>query len=245
MLATWMASCTTSARVLPFLLSNIALSITSAVSMYLVASRTSRRPLSWPLSCALSFPLSKSWALSASCPACPACPVCPACPACMPCSSESKAAMCARASAKGSPSREPRRCTRTVGGVSAARLYLLMKDVDGLIFLADIKYWTNIVRYGNLRNRKLTGLIHRTLGYLLAFEQIVIGRKAKLSVGSWLQLNRAQNLLRWRLLKDKYKTNWMVLIDHLMTMLYYLIAVKHFNYGSTNLWNGYTTDIPY
>lgn len=41
MLATWMASWTTSARVLPFLLSNIALSMIMAVSIYLVASRTS------------------------------------------------------------------------------------------------------------------------------------------------------------------------------------------------------------
>lgn len=41
MLATWMASWTTSARVLPFLLSNIALSMMMAVSIYLVASRTS------------------------------------------------------------------------------------------------------------------------------------------------------------------------------------------------------------
>lgn len=42
MFATWIASCTTSARVLPLRLSNIALSIIIAVSMYFVASRTSR-----------------------------------------------------------------------------------------------------------------------------------------------------------------------------------------------------------
>lgn len=40
-LATWIASWTTSALVLPFRISNIALSTTMAVSMYLVASRTS------------------------------------------------------------------------------------------------------------------------------------------------------------------------------------------------------------
>lgn len=50
-LATWMTSCTTSARVLPLRFSNIDRSITSAVSIYLVASRTSRfmrpAPFEW------------------------------------------------------------------------------------------------------------------------------------------------------------------------------------------------------
>lgn len=55
MLATWMASCTISARVLPFRFSNIARSMTSAVSMYLVASRTSRFRRPAPLACCSSI----------------------------------------------------------------------------------------------------------------------------------------------------------------------------------------------
>lgn len=56
MLATWIASCTTSARVLPFRLSNIDLSTTMAVSIYLVASRTSRRYRPAPFACSISMP---------------------------------------------------------------------------------------------------------------------------------------------------------------------------------------------
>ena len=64
MLATWIASWTTSALVLPFRLSNIALSMIIAVSIYLVASRTSRLYRPAPLRSGLSMnPVKCCWRL--------------------------------------------------------------------------------------------------------------------------------------------------------------------------------------
>lgn len=64
MLATWIASWTTSALVLPFRLSNIALSMIIAVSMYFVASRTSRLYRPAPFRSCLSMnPVKCCWRL--------------------------------------------------------------------------------------------------------------------------------------------------------------------------------------